>query len=430
MISFLAKSILRNKKINSYLRNLYDEVRDEGGEPKQISTSIAEAEPLQCCPSDFCSHRLNLLVPAIALRHFFGGISTALVFFTTLADEFEHVRIILTDQRRFKVDDNPAFSKWQIGSLDADDSPGKWIIPAGDRYGKTLPVAQGDRFVATSWWTAISARSIQSWQCSHFKFDAPAKFVYLIQDFEPCFYPWSSRYALAESTYHHTDDSIAVFNTSLLKQFFDEEGYDFPSHYIFEPRLNKELLASRTLALKQPRENRVLIYGRPSTARNAFEIIVMGLRLWMKQNPNSDWCFLSAGESHPSIDIGHGKKLTSLGKLPLEEYAMELGRCRVGLSLMISPHPSYPPLEMAAFGMQVITNNYKSKNMSKLSSCFYSIETVSPEKIALALDALTKNPDMGKSNISEDDLIWQSYLEGDSNFENMRSPIMKQLGLS
>ena len=36
-------------------------------------------------------------------------------------------------------------------------------------------------------------------------------------------------------------------------------------------------------------------------------------------------------------------------------------RASIGISLMESPHPSYPPIEMALFGVNVITNIYESK---------------------------------------------------------------------
>lgn len=38
-----------------------------------------------------------------------------------------------------------------------------------------------------------------------------------------------------------------------------------------------------------------------------------------------------------------------------------------GISLMSSPHPSYPPLEMSVFGIKVITNNYSNKDLSSLT---------------------------------------------------------------
>lgn len=428
MIKNFIKLGLSNARVRQYLKRCHDEVRQDILANSSLETAIPEATPIQCRPSQIDTARMNLLVPALSIKHVFGGISTALDFFSYLTANFENVRIILTDQSEFKHEDNPVFNGWGISALDDEDLNGRWIVSAGDRYGKTLPVSKADRFVATAWWTAKIAQFIQGWQCAIFKFSEPPKYAYMIQDFEPGFYPWSSRYALAESTYYHTENFVSIFNTSFLKEFFDVEGYHFSCHYTFEPKLNKKLLELRTRALKQVRERRVLVYGRPSVARNAFEIIVMGLRRWVEQNPASDWTFVSAGELHAPVDLGGGNTLVSLGKLSLDEYAMELGRCFAGISLMISPHPSYPPLEMAVFGIQVVTNRYKSKDLSVFADNFHCLESISPEDISITLDKLTRKFEaiyqVNQFNFSP---LLNEFLGDQSIFSGMREPILSHV---
>lgn len=428
MIRKIIKICLRNNKRVQFLRSCYNEVLAETCETADPAIGIPEASPIHCRVSNFHEKRLNLLIPALAIEHVFGGISTALDFFSHFSNKLDNVRIVLTDQHDFTHKDNPGFPNWLIGELEDQDLPGKWIVAAGNRYGRTLSVGTNDRFIATAWWTAISARAIQDWQTNIYHLATKPNFAYLIQDFEPCFYPWSSRFALAESTYHNTDNVIAVFNSGLLKNFFDTEGYYFPINHTFEPKMNDRLLALRSAALKQEREKRVLVYGRPGVARNAFEIIIMGLRKWVSENPSSSWTIVSAGEHHMSIDLGHGIKLESLGKLSLDEYAMELGRCSIGLSLMISPHPSYPPLEMAAFGMHVVSNQYKSKDLSKLTKLIYSIKSVSPQEIYCAIDYLTKNIVLSEKNTSSG-YEWNKYSNANSNFDFLSDKILKQIFL-
>lgn len=67
-----------------------------------------------------------------------------------------------------------------------------------------------------------------------------------------------------------------------------------------------------------------------------------------KYNPDSEWEYLSIGGNHKSIKLKNGNTLVAGGKLTLEKYAEILAESSVGVSLMCSPHPSYPPLEMAA----------------------------------------------------------------------------------
>jgi hypothetical protein len=48
-------------------------------------------------------------------------------------------------------------------------------------------------------------------------------------------------------------------------------------------------------------------------------------------------------------------------------------RAHLGVSLMTSPHPSYPPLEMAASGMVVVTNRWGPKDLGTLSTRLVSV---------------------------------------------------------
>lgn len=102
----------------------------------------------------------------------------------------------------------------------------------------------------------------------------------------------------------------------------------------------------------------------------------------------AQWEIISAGEQHADLNIGNGMIIKSRGKMSLEDYAAELKESAVGFSLMISPHPSYPPLEMAHFGMLVLTNSYENKNLSKLHGNIFSLEDISPDNMAKELKRL------------------------------------------
>jgi hypothetical protein len=57
---------------------------------------------------------------------------------------------------------------------------------------------------------------------------------------------------------------------------------------------------------------------------------------------------------------------------------------------MVSPHPSYPPLEMAAFGAQVVTNGFANKNLSALSSFLHSVPGANLQALSHTLRKLTE----------------------------------------
>jgi hypothetical protein len=71
----------------------------------------------------------------------------------------------------------------------------------------------------------------------------------------------------------------------------------------------------------------------------------------------------------------------------------------VGLSLMCSPHPSYPPLEMAHFGVRTITNRFANKNLATSHDNIISVPDIAPETLAEALgqacDAFEADPGAG-----------------------------------
>jgi len=426
----IARALLKSPQLRKYLKNLYmDAIRELPAQQCQPEESIPELMPLNCRVSNFDGQRLNLLLPALALRHVFGGIATALELFRELTGCESNIRIVLTDSLTFDALDNPDFVDWRIASLDEADCAGRQIIAAGDRYGHTLAVGQGDRFIATAWWTAVIAREIQKWQMCEFALEATPRFLYLIQDYEPGFYPWSARYALADATYRDGDSIIALFNTAILRRYFEHEGYRFDKAYQFEPRLSVRLRQLRDKAMTKTREHRVLVYGRPSVARNAFQIIVEGVRRFISEHPENDWTFVSAGEAHPPIELGNGRMLNSVGKLTIDEYAQELGRCCIGISLMISPHPSYPPLEMAAFGMKVITNRYKTKNLSAFSPNIHSLDEVSPSALAIRLDELiTSSTSTESDDISSlSSPLFKEYIQGKPVFSQLADTLRTHL---
>lgn len=88
----------------------------------------------------------------------------------------------------------------------------------------------------------------------------------------------------------------------------------------------------------------------------------------------------------------------------LETYA--------GISLMSSPHPSYPPLEMSEFGVKVITNSYANKDLSKFDDNIVSVDNVNPVNIANKLVDICNNYvnkvkiEIGNKNYVENDKVF------------------------
>lgn len=351
-----------------------------------VPTTIAETTAFTPRAAKDAGSRLNLLVPSVNAEHYFGGIHTAVSLYREMLSAFPESRIILSDSPP-NGGAMERFSDHVLTMSDQDSGPSRQLVPFSDRYGRTLPVRDGDCWLATAWWTAYGAQRMATWQAQ--QYGRAGRLAYLIQDFEPGFYPWSSKSAIALGTYRPGTD-IGIFNTGLLADYFRANGLDYTSRFVFEPTINDGLRDAqrRTVArLDQPRSRRIVVYGRPSTPRNAFALLCEGLREWGWTDPNAAaWEVVAPGELVEDVDLGPFK-MRALGKLAINEYAELLSTSAIGVSLMVSPHPSYPPLEMAAFGMGVVTNRFANKDLTTFAPNVRSMVSFSPEALAQALAA-------------------------------------------
>lgn len=373
----LKKILSKNKKVEAIAVDINKKIF--------LDTSIPEITPIctRVLDTDENFMRLNLLIPTINVEQIFGGITTAIKIFEKIALEKNmNRRIVVTDGAACKNDFLNFPNYRNVSCLD-DDVADNQIVIFNDRSGRTIPVAKNDIFVSSAWWTEYIITDVIEWQKKQYNLAKENKSVYIVQDYEPGFYEWSTRYMLAKSTYIQKSRKVGIFNTKFLYDYFKKMGHKFDEEYIFEPFLNEKLknILDKNVDIKK--EKIVFIYGRPSVKRNAFELIVESLKISVRNiDYISDWRFISLGEKHQNIDLGKGVILESYGKVSLEEYAEFMLKAYLGISLMVSPHPSYPPLEMASFGMNVITNTFEDRNLSSMCGNIYSIDNINIQKLS------------------------------------------------
>ena len=90
------------------------------------------------------------------------------------------------------------------------------------------------------------------------------------------------------------------------------------------------------------------------------------------------------GKDIPDIVLENGQDHTRYQNLNWSEYAELAGSIDLGLSLMYTPHPSYPPLDLVASGAVVVTNRFANKqDLNHYSSNLICAE---PELAALVSD--------------------------------------------
>ncbi len=341
--------------------------------------------------------RLTLLLPTLVPEKIFGGIASALRLFRSLMKDLEGTfdfRIVSCNDPV----DLPCMAvvpDFQLVHLDGSgDGLEKSVIDASGRSHSQLQVRRNELFIATAWWTAADGHRFIEAQKEMFGRELPL--IYLIQDHEPDFYGWSSRYGMAQSTYTRNQNMISLINSEELCEFMVSR-YGLKNTFCIPYRINEKLSASLRPA---PKEKLILVYGRPQTPRNGFEVLMDGLCAWQQSYPTvaRDWRIVSAGESYSEDLVKHVANIEIHGKLDLEGYADVLSKASVGVSLMLSPHPSYPPLEMAEAGVQTVTNYYDHKDLSMRSPNIRSIESFSADHLARAVSNAigSATPNIGK----------------------------------
>jgi len=369
---------------------------DVDAELPPFARTQREYRPIASYPSRAERPRLNLVLPTINPQQAFGGIATALKLFSDwtacLGPDYDR-RIIVTDAEieAEAYSSLPGFTPTPFTqSLDQSQS---CIVDAKERAGGRLDLRAREVFVATAWWTVDTVRALERDRARTFGERRP--FVYLIQDDEPNFDGWGSRCVLAESTYRHRDETIAVLNSEELYATMLEK-HDFAHAFCLPYELN-QLIASRLAP--QPRERTILIYGRPTVARNAFEVVCSALKSWQQRDPirASRWRIVFLGESFEEPLAYPVQNASVEGKVSLEAYADHLNRAAVGVSLMVSPHPSYPPLEMAEAGVLTIANSRPGKDLRSRCPEIVSIDDLTPSTLAAAIEqaVATMEPRIG-----------------------------------
>lgn len=351
--------------------------------------------------------RMTFILPSLSAKEAFGGVTTGLQYFLSLAAGVQaqtgaDIRILT--EAAYDPADSALPGQLKAAGLAEDQVSVESLQASGNK----IATRAHELFMAYNWWISLNIEPVLAAQAEHFKQDALPK-LYIIQEYEPHFYPFSSAHVLALHAFNPSWPLWAVFNSSELANYYAAQGNACAKSYVFEPRLTPAIKAFQPGITEAEKTRTILIYGRPTIKRNCFSILQAGLEHWAQNaGQGSNWRIVSAGTKHKDIDLGGGQKITSLGKLSLEGYGKLLRETSIGISLMSSPHPSYPPLEMAHFGMRTITNRYPGKDLTTRHENIISLADMMPAtlgaEIARTIAAFEADPGMGlraKSHMPE-----------------------------
>jgi glycosyltransferase involved in cell wall biosynthesis len=194
-------------------------------------------------------------------------------------------------------------------------------------------IEDADAIVATGWVTAypVLASPARGARC------------YLVQDFEPSFFPAGSEALMAEGTYRFGFQGITA-GRWLAERLRRE--YDMPAdHFDFGCDLDRYTLAEPPA----PRTG-VCYYCRPSTPRRAHELAMVTLDLFAARHPEVEIHLF--GEPVGRLPFA----ATDHGLLTPDQLNQLYNRCVAGLSLSAT-NVSLVPYEMLASGCIPVVND-------------------------------------------------------------------------
>ncbi len=365
--------------------------------------------PLKLAVSPSSPQRVNLIMATINFRYVFGGYIAMFNLAKHLKSMGYNVRIVIIEPCEY----NPTAWKLEIAAYPGLEGLFDQVETAY-RYDRSvaLDVNPDDTFVATSCWAAhVAYRAAQDLEHE--------KFIFFAQEYEPMFFPMSSFYALSQQSY--ALPQFTIFSTDLLREYFrqnrlgvfrESDEYGEENSVFFRNAINSFRITEKDLAERKRRK--LLFYSRPEqhASRNMFELGVLGLTEAIEAGyfDLDRWEFYGIGSigSFKRMKLYRNADLKLLPKVSLQEYLNLLPTYDLGLSLMLTPHPSLMPIDMAAAGLIAVTNTYANKTREEWAKVSPNIIAVPPtiEGIRNGLIAALRKVDNYQERIAGSKVNW------------------------
>src|SRR5450755_3122731 len=224
--------------------------------------------------------------------------------------------------------------------------------------------------VATGWMTAYAVLA------------SPARRArcYLVQDFEPSFFPAGSEALLAEATYRFGFHGITAGRW--LAQLLRRDYGMAADHFDFGCDLDSYAL-DRSLDAEQQRTG-VCYYCRPTTPRRAHELALLTIDLFAERHPEVDIHVFGS----PPGRLGF--RTIDHGLLSPAQLGALYNRCVAGLVLSAT-NVSLAPHEMLAAGCIPVVNDAE-QNRFVLENDHVAYAPATPFELAATLAALVERP--------------------------------------
>jgi Methyltransferase domain len=334
--------------------------------------------PLICFSHPSAGRRLSVVTDSVGPSSLFGGVATALVLGTLLANRLGATLRLVT--RVEATDGAPLAQLLNANGVALDGAFETAFAPADG--GRDLPDTPDDFYVTTSWWTTqATLRSV-----------ARSRIMYVLQEDERMFYPHGDDRLRCAETLAERGFPVVV-NTEMLFRHLTtgrealprlaEDAIWFEPAFPAAPNRNVRWAGSGEM-------RRLFFYARPNHARNLFWLGVEALAAGIEAGTFGvdQWEFHWVGKDVPQIVLPHGVRPIVTEGLKWADYHALVRSMDAGLVLMDTPHPSYPLFDLAAAGAAVLTNMSHGKTDFSRFSDNILVAPVSVDGLASGLRRL------------------------------------------
>lgn len=343
------------------------------GQPPAVPT-VAEwleqrwqaLRPVDVFPVPRAGLRLSVVTDSVGQASLFGGVGTAIVLGALAANRLGATLRLVT---RHDPPDLAAVGRVLAANRIRLEPPLEAALAPLDG-GRALPVSDDDLFLSTSWWTTRGL--LQSVRRD--------RLAYLLQEDERMFYPHGDDRVRCGLTIGE-NGLLVLVNSRLLLDHLVAGPDAIPGlagrAVCFEPSFPA---AGRDLAAPRSDGRRnLLFYARPHHLRNLFNTGVEALAGAIAAGvlDPAEWEIHFVGKDVPDLIFPRGVRPRRIEGLSWTDYHTLVASMDAGLVLMDTPHPSYPPLDLAAHGAAVLTNTHGLK--TDLSRYSRNIITSSPD---------------------------------------------------
>jgi glycosyltransferase involved in cell wall biosynthesis len=219
-----------------------------------------------------------------------------------------------------------------------------------------------------------------AWETAYPVLVSPARGqrFYLVQDFEPSFYPAGSESLLAEATYRFGFHGVTAgrWLAPML-----ERDYGMPADPF---DFGRDLSYALDPSVGPDQRNGICFYSRPGTPRRAYELAVLALELFAKRHPEVEIHFYGLeGQRLPFAVTNHG--------LQTPEQLNGLYNRSVAGLVLSATNVSLVPHEMLAAGCIPVVNDAEH-NRVVLDNDHVAYAGASPFELARKLSELMERP--------------------------------------